>query len=140
MRLIFLLLILVFASCREPRTAVSCANMGNSAGKAPDAKGADKDPHFFKRRKSKAERGYRRREKPDKSHGTKAEKGEKKQRDKTKAEKKIGLFRKKRRDQVDTRDQNKGVFRNKDKKRKKLIRKRVKHPQEGLFPNGKVGI
>lgn len=142
MRRFWLLLVLlcIFVSCREPRTAVSCANMGNSSNGGAKGNAPDGDPHFFKRRKkSKAEHGYRRKERKQNSSGEKAEKGEKKQRGKSKAEKKFALFKKRRRDNSDAQNQNKGVFKNNEKKRKKEIRKRVKHPQDGLFPKGKVG-
>lgn len=142
MRWLLLLCFLPFAflSCREQRTAVSCANMSSSTNDGGKGKEADRDPRFFKHRKKvKAEDGYRRKQKRIKSHGEKAEKGEKKARKKTKAEKRIGLFRKKQRDNADVKKQNKGLFKNKEKKRKKLIKKRVKHPQEGLFPKGGPG-
>lgn len=138
MRLIFLLLILCLTSCREPRTAVSCAPMGNSANNG--AKEKKRERHLFKhRKKSKAEYGYRRKEKRFESHGEKAEKGEKKERKKTKAEKRFSLFKKKRRDKIESQDQNKGVFRNNEKKHRKRVKKSIKHPQEGLFPKGGPG-
>jgi hypothetical protein len=138
MRLIFLLLIICLASCREQRTAVSCAPMGNSANQG--AKEKKRERHLFKHRtKTKAEYRFRRKENRYESHGEKAEKGEKKAREKTKAEKRIGLFRKKRRDKTEAQDQNKGVFKNNEKKHRKRVKKSIKHPQEGLFPKGGPG-
>ncbi|GAB4131044.1 MAG: hypothetical protein Fur0041_00970 [Bacteroidia bacterium] len=95
---------------------------------------------MFRRNKTvKGEDGYRRKEKSFKTYGTKAEKGKKKEKEAGKAEKKWLLFRKNKAAEKDADDQNKRVFRTNEKKRKKEIKKRSKHPQMGLWPNGKPG-
>lgn len=137
--LLFFVISGILFSCREPKTATSCPTLGNTPGHA-SGKAADGDPHFFRRKKrSKAEDGFRRKEKRRKEYGERAEKGKKKQRDLTKPEKKVGLFRRKKRGEADAQDQNKGVFKTNEKKRRKEIKKRIKHPQNDLFPGGKVG-
>ncbi|MBI3511675.1 MAG: hypothetical protein HY064_13520 [Bacteroidetes bacterium] len=68
-----------------------------------------------------------------------AEKGEKKERDKTKPEKKFQLFRRKKQGEHDAADQDKGTFKPNDAKEKKTRKKRSKHPQLGLWPNGHPG-
>jgi hypothetical protein len=136
------LAILFFCSCVEPRTAVSCSGVNNSGG-AAEGQGQDaaKDPHFFKRRKrtSKAQDGFRQKERQAKRSAKKAEKGKKKQRDLTKAEKKWQIFRKKQQGKNDAATKEKRNSAKNERKQKKLNKKRKKHPQMGLFPKGGPG-
>ncbi|MDQ3110769.1 MAG: hypothetical protein M3R17_12820 [Bacteroidota bacterium] len=133
----FLLLFLfTFSSCREPQTAVSCAG-GNQSNSGKNAGQADRDPHFFKRRKKiKGQDGFKQQDKKTKRAVKKAEKGKKKQRRETRAERRWHLFRKNREAQNDVAAKEKGNSRKNERKQKKLNKKRKRHPQMGLFPKG----
>lgn len=140
-RLLLLLTMFCFG-CVAPRTADSCSGVNHTSTPAVGANAEKKSSKrgLFRRNKTvKGEDGYRRKEKSFKTYGTKAEKGKKKEKEAGKAEKKWLLFRKKKAAEKDADDQNKRVFRTNEKKRKKEIKKRSKHPQMGLWPNGKPG-
>lgn len=107
--------LLFIQACKHAQSASACAGTtGKIASKAKDDPGAPKD--YGK----KAKRG-----------------GRKKPKDETKVQKKWHLFRKKKAEQKDDDQQNKHLFHNNPDKQKKLIKKRVRHPQNGLF--GKHG-
>ncbi len=135
---IFFLLVSFFliSSCRESRTATSCSgvNQSNPTGNSASAD-PTRDPHFFKRRKKvKAQDGFKQKDKKSKRAAKKAEKGKKKQRKETKAERKWHLLKKNRAAKNDAVSKGKGNSRKNERKQKKLTRKRKRHPQMGLFP------
>ena len=82
-------------------------------------------------------RRYKSRE--HRNYGKKAEKGKKKERDKTKPERKLLKFRRKRSGEKDADQQSQGLFHKNERKRKKEIRKKARNPQGGLWPSGKPG-
>jgi len=110
-----LIILIIASSCKHTQAASACPGVtGKIAPKAKDDPGAPKD------------------------YGKKAKKGgKKKPKDETKVEKKWRLFRKKKADQKDDDQQNQHLFHNNPNKQKKVIHKRVRHPQHGLF--GKHG-
>ncbi len=134
---IFLLLLSFFiiSSCREPRTATSCSGVNQSNSTANSGADPTRDPHFFKRRKKvKAQDGFKQKDKKSKRAAKKAEKGKKKQRKESKAERKWHLLKKNRDAKNDVVSKGKGNSRKNERKQKKLTRKRKRHPQMGLFP------
>ncbi len=135
-RIFFLLLsFFIISSCREPRTATSCSGVNQSNSADNSSADPTRDPHFFKRRKKiKAQDGFKQKDKKSKRAATKAEKGKKKQRKETKAERKWHLLKKNRAAKNDAVSKGKGNSRKNERKQKKLTRKRKRHPQMGLFP------
>jgi hypothetical protein len=138
MRSFLFLFIFLFTitSCREPQTAVSCAGGGQSnSGKNPGE--IDRDPHFFKRRKKiKGQNGFKQKDKKTKRAVKKAEKGKKKEQGESKVVRRWHLLRKNREAKYDGAAKEKSNSRKNERKQKKLNRKRKRHPQMGLFPNG----
>lgn len=138
--ILFLLVFLfTFSSCREPRTATSCSgvNQSGSVNNSTQAGDAAKDPHFFKRRrKVKAQDGFKQKDKKAKRSAKKAEKGKKKQRKESKAERKWRIFKKHVAAENDKSSAQKGNSAKNERKQKRLQKKRKKHPQMDLFPKG----
>lgn len=133
--IVFLLFIISISSCREPRTATSCSGVNQSNSADVNAADPTRDPHFFKRRKKiKAQDGFKQKDKKSKRAVKKAEKGKKQQRKETKAERKWHLFKKNRQAKTDAVSKQKGNSGKNERKQKKLTRKRKRHPQMGLFP------
>jgi len=140
----FLLIVLaaLLFSCKEPQTATSCSGVNhNGSVENNGERPADKDPHFFRRRKKgpKAQYDTNKSSPTGQSHGKKAEKGKKKQREQTKAEKKWHLFRKKQEANNDAASKEKGNSAKNKRKQQKVRKKRSRHPQNGLWPNGHPG-
>lgn len=135
----FGILFLAFSpGCREPRTATSCSGV-NQSSPVENNTGADRDPHFFRHRKKiKGEDGFKQKDRKSRRSAKKAEKGKKKEKE-TKVERKWHLFRKNREAKADAATKSKGNSRRNERKQKKLNRKRKRHPQMGLFPNGHPG-
>jgi hypothetical protein len=108
--LIFLIFFLSW-SCREPRTATSCP-------------GGKQSPQIFNHhRKTKSEDGFKQKDRKSKRSAKKAEKGKKKNREA----------------KADVTTKTKSNSAKNERKQKRLNRKRKRHPQMGLFPNGNPG-
>jgi hypothetical protein len=124
--LIFLIFFLSW-SCREPRTATSCP-------------GGKQSPQIFNHhKKTKSEDGFKQKDRKSKRSAKKAEKGKKKEKRETKVEKRWHLFRKNREAKADVTTKTKSNSAKNERKQKRLNRKRKRHPQMGLFPNGNPG-
>ena len=132
-------LLLVFGSCRHTKSPTDCAGV-NYVTKIGDKRGAAKAKRktnggFFKRRKQngKAEDGFKKEEKRQRTYGKQAQKGQKTEKS-SKAERKWRGFQKKRAAEKATEAENKRLFHTNPKKRAKERKKKAKHPEMGLFP------
>lgn len=133
-----LILFFVFPSCYETQTAVSCP--GATTAGIESKSGDKKRKHISKRqKKAKGQDGFVPKDKKTKRSEKKAEKGKKKTRKETKVERKWHLFRKNRAVKNDKTVKEKRNSRRNDRRQKKLEKKRARHPQMGLFPNGHPG-
>jgi hypothetical protein len=128
----------LFASCRETQTAVSCPGASdNSAG----GKSGDSKRHHVsgRQKKAKGQDGFVPKDRKTKRSAKKAEKGKKKEKSETKAERKWHLFRKNREAKNDVSNKQHGNSRKSERKQKRTTKKRARHPQNGLWPNGHPG-
>lgn len=140
MRSLFLLLLIVFlASCAKKSSPVACAgvnhNLSARDGLSDINSKSASDPVFFKRRKrkTKAEDGFRKKDKQVKKSARKAEKGKKKEKT-SKAQRRWRFFVKKRQNEKASETENRRLFHVNSGKRKKEIKKKARHPEMGLFP------
>lgn len=131
--LTLVVLSLLLFACSEPQDATSCAkvNYSHRLKKTKTGQEPDKRRRLFSRDAKQSRRTKR--------SAKRAEKGEKKERDKTKTEKRFLFFRRKKQGQHDASDQDRGTFKQNDRKVKKERKKKSKHPQMGLFPKGHPG-
>lgn len=130
--------LLLLSACKTAKSPTDCAGVNyttktdnRSAAKAKrKANGG-----FFKRHKrtGKAEDGFKKEQKRQRSYGKMAEKGKKKEKT-SKAERKWRLFHKKRADEKATDAESKRLFKSNPKKEAKTRKKKAKHPEMGLFP------
>ena len=133
------LLLLIFNSCREPKTAVSCSGVNQTGAATTNSSGDSKKKHISHRqKKSKGQDGFVAKDKTVKRSARKAEKGKKKERNKTKAEKKFNLFRKKQEAGKDADVKVKSNSKKNERQQKKVKKKKMKHPENGNPPKGQI--